>query len=166
MRNPQSKPQKGQLLIRYFSRQVAINWFLTKHCFSNHFRLPEYRGTFPENQTAQLRGGEKEQVAKAPRTLTYSSVLKAQETHNHFSPAWWALGKVNHVRMTRKWPSQWGQECAFDAWVKNVPLAKGQDSWLLVSSFWLVVFVLIVTQISKGRNCAYLFLWPQVTSRG
>lgn len=96
-------------------------------CFSNHFRLPEYRGTFPENQTAQLRGGEKEQVAKAPRTFTYSRVLKAQETHNHFSPAWWALGKVNHVRMTRKWPSKWGQECAFDAWVKNVPLAKGQD---------------------------------------
>lgn len=104
-----------------------------------------------------------EQMAMTPGTFIYHSVLKEHETQNYSSPAYYALEKDNHVGMTRKWANQWGQECTFNTWVKNVPLAKGQDR--LPPDF----FILACNVCSdshpnfQGRNHTYSPLQPQVT---
>lgn len=74
------------------------------------------------NGSAQRRGDEAGWMT--PGTFTYTSVLKEHETHNHCSPTWCVLEKVNHTGMTRKRPSEWQQECSFDTWVSQ---AKRQD---------------------------------------
>lgn len=75
------------------------------------------------------------QVAMTPGTF---SVLKEHETHNHCSPTWWVLEEVNHVGMTRKWPSEWEQECTFDIWV---PLVKKKQDGLTPCFFILASYV-------------------------